>query len=258
MQNHLYICCRFARLIYKIGGEIMGFIHKTYLQITLDEKDKEMIKNKAVELGYKSTSAFVIDSTKSYFKLEVDMKAYRDLTKEINYIGKNINSLIRRINTDGIYIDNDIDFLRVNQKKIIKLINTEYDRLLDLKTQFNSDSLSKKQKEKLIKSLSENQIKIPKKLVLEEVYEKIKEDFVYIIECIENSPEQDMEVTEYVWQYLYGDTLYKLEDDQLIKLADSIFIFAQKVKFKLSKLDNVFSDDDWFELKDILDEYEIY
>ncbi|PEI94090.1 hypothetical protein CN679_06250 [Bacillus pseudomycoides] len=236
----------------------MAFIHKTYLQITLDEKDKEMIKNKAVELGYKSTSAFVIDSAKSHFKLEVDMKAYRDLTKEINYIGKNINSLIRRINTDGIYTDNDIDFLRINQKKIIKLINTEYDRLLDLKTKFNSDSLSKKQKEKLIKSLSENQIKIPKKLVLEEVYEKIKEDFIYIIECIENSPEQDMEVTEYVWQYLYGDTLYKLDDDQFIKLADSIFIFAQKLKFKLSKLDNIFSDDDWFELKDILDEYEIY
>ncbi|WP_410985482.1 hypothetical protein [Bacillus cereus] len=236
----------------------MGFIHKTYLQITLDEEDKEMIKNKATDLGYKTVSAFLIDSAKSHFKLEVDMKAYRDLTKEINYIGKNINSLIRRINTDGIYTDNDIDFLRVNQKKIIKLINKEYDRLLDLKTKFNSDSLSKKQKEKLLKSLSENQINIPKKLVLEEVYEKIKEDFVYIIECIENSPEQDVEVTEYVWQYLYGDTLYKLDDNQLIRLADSIFIFAQKLKFKLSKLDNVFSDEDWFELKDILDEYEIY
>ncbi|GMR67088.1 hypothetical protein [Bacillus sp. MN7755] len=236
----------------------MGFIHKTYLQITLDEKDKEMIKNKAVELGYKSTSAFIIDSAKTHFKLNVDMKTYRDLTKEINYIGKNINSLIRRINTDGIYMDSDIDFLRVNQKKIISLINTEYDRLIDLKTKFNSDSLSKKQKEKLIQSLTENQIQIPKKLVLEEVYEKIKEDYVYIIQCIENSPEQDKEVTEYVWQYLYGDTLYNLEDDLLIKLADSIFIFTQKLKFKLSKLDNIFSDDDWFELKDILDEYEIY
>lgn len=231
---------------------------KERLEIQLFKDEKEFIKNKSIDFGYKNVSAFVIDSVKSHFKFEVDMKAYRDLTKEINYIGKNINSLIRRINTDGIYTDNDIDFLRVNQKKIIKIMNTEYDRLLDLKTKFNSDSLSKKQKEKLIKSLSENQIKIPKKLVLEEVYEKIKEDFVYIIECIENSPEQDMEVTEYVWQYLYGDTLYKLEDDQLIKLADSIFIFAQKVKFKLSKLDNVFSDDDWFELKDILDEYEIY
>ncbi|RAS87829.1 hypothetical protein A6E21_27845, partial [Bacillus cereus] len=200
----------------------------------------------------------LVASAKSFFKLEVDMKAYRDLTKEINYIGKNINSLIRRINTDRIYTDKDIDFLRVNQKKIINIMNTEYDRLLDFKTKFNSDSLSKKQKEKLIKSLMENQLEIPKKLLLEEVYEKIKEDFVYIIECIENSPEQDKEVTEYVWQYLYGDTLYKLDDNQLIKLADSIFIFAQKVKFKLSKLDNVFSDDDWFELKDILDEYEIY
>ncbi|HGH1673819.1 TPA: hypothetical protein ACJHMI_005460 [Bacillus cereus] len=230
----------------------------TYFQMRLTEDDKKYIKNKSEELGYKNVSAFLIESAKTHFKLEVDMKVYRDLAKEINYIGKNINSLIRRINTDGIYMDNDIDFLSVNQKKIVNLINTEYDRLIDLKTKFNSDSLSKKQKEKLIQSLTENQIQIPKKLVLEEVYEKIKEDFIYIIECIENSPEQDKEVTEYVWQYLYGDTLYNLDDNQLIKLADSIFIFAQKVKFKLSKLDNVFSDDDWFELKDILDEYEIY
>ncbi|EJR44442.1 hypothetical protein IIM_05131 [Bacillus cereus VD107] len=231
---------------------------KTDLKISLSKEDKEFIKNRAEEFGYNTVSAFIVDSAKSHFTLEVDMKAYRDLTKEINYIGKNINSLIRRINTDGIYTDNDIDFLRVNQKKIIKIMNTEYDRLLDLKTKFNSDSLSKKQKEKLIQSLTENQIQIPKKIVLEEVYEKIKEDFVYIIECIENSPKQGKMVTEYVWKYLYGDTLYKLDDNQLIKLADSIFIFAQKLKFKLAKLDNVFSDDDWFELKDILDEYEIY
>ncbi|WP_434182326.1 hypothetical protein [Bacillus thuringiensis] len=230
----------------------------TYFQMRLTEDNKIYIKNKSEELGYKNVSDFLIDSAKTHFKLEVDMKVYRDLAKQINYIGKNINSLIRRINTDGIYTDSDIDFLSINQKKIVNLINNEYDRLIDLKTKFNSDSLSKKQKEKLIQSLTENQIQIPKKLVLEKVYEKIKEDFIYIIECIENSPEQDKEVTEYVWQYLYGDTLYSLDDNQLIKLADSIFIFAQKVKFKLSKLDNVFSDDDWFELKDILDEYKIY
>ncbi|MED3275632.1 hypothetical protein BK703_03310 [Bacillus thuringiensis serovar silo] len=230
----------------------------TYLQMSLGHEEKDYIKNKAIELGYKSVSAFLIDSAKTHFKFEVDMKVYRDLTKEINYIGKNINGLIRKINTDGIYTDSDINFLRVNQKKIINLINTEYDRLIDLKTRFNSDSLSKKQKEKLIQSLTENQIQIPKKLVLEEVYEEIKEDFIYIIECIENSPEQDKEVAEYVWQYLYGDTLYKLDDNQLIELADIIFIFAQKLKFKLSKLENVFEDDNWFELKDILDEYEIY
>lgn len=118
----------------------------TYLQMSLEHEEKDYIKNKAIGLGYKNVSAFLFASAKSFFKLEVDMKAYRDLTKEINYIGNNINSLIRRINTDGIYTDNDIDFLRVNQKKIINIMNTEYDRLLDLKTRFNRDSLSKKKK----------------------------------------------------------------------------------------------------------------
>jgi len=236
----------------------MTFIHKTYLQITLDEQDKEMIKNKAEELGYKTVSAFLIDSAKTHFRLEIDMKVYRDLTKEINYIGKNINSLIRRIHTDGIYTDQDMDFLKVNQKKIIKIIQKEYDRLLDLKTKFTSDSLTKKQKKQLIESLSENQIPLPKKLVLEEVYEKIKEDFMYIIASIENSPAQSKGVAEYVWQYVYGDTLYTLEDNRLIEFADKIFMFSQKLKFKLAKLDQIFEDKDWYELKDILDEYEIY
>lgn len=236
----------------------MTFIHKTYLQITLDEQDKEMIKNKAEELGYKTVSAFLIDSAKTHFRLEIDMKVYRDLTKEINYIGKNINSLIRRIHTDGIYTDQDMDFLKVNQKKIIKIIQKEYDRLLDLKTKFTSDSLTKKQKKQLIESLSENQIPLSKKLVLEEVYEKIKEDFMYIIASIENSPAQSKGVAEYVWQYVYGDTLYTLEDNRLIEFADKIFMFSQKLKFKLAKLDQIFEDKDWYELKDILDEYEIY
>lgn len=61
--------------------------------MSLEHEEKDYIKNKAKELGYKNVSAFLIDSAKPHFKLEVDMKAYRDLTKEINYIGKNINSL---------------------------------------------------------------------------------------------------------------------------------------------------------------------
>lgn len=231
---------------------------KERLEIQLFKDDKEFVKNKATELGYKTVSAFLIDSAKTHFKLEVDMKVYRDLTKEINYIGKNINSLIRRIHTDGIYTDQDMDFLKVNQKKIIKIIQKEYDRLLDLKTKFTSDSLTKKQKKQLIESLSENQIPLPKKIVLEEVYEKIKEDFMYIIASIENSPAQSKGVAEYVWQYVYGDTLYTLEDNRLIEFADKIFTFSQKLKFKLAKLDQIFEDKDWYELKDILDEYEIY
>lgn len=235
----------------------MGRI-KTKINVSISNEDKKFVENKAEELGYKSVSAFLIDSAKNHFRIEVDMNIYRNLSREINYIGKNVNSLVRRINTDGFYSDNDIDFLRTNQKKIITLMNKEYDRLLNLKQKYTSDNLSLKEKENLIKALQQNEIDVPLKVVLEEVFEQIKEDFLYIGEVIENSPKQEKEVAEYVWEYLYGDTLFELDKNKLIEFANKIFIFTQKLKMKLLKLDNVFDDDDWFSLKDILDEYEIY
>ena len=230
----------------------------TYFQMRLTKEDKKYIQNKSEELGYKNVSAFLLESAKNHFRIEVDMSIYRKLTREMNYIGKNINSIIRRINTDGFYSDNDIDFLRTNQKMIFDLMNKEYDRLLNLNQKYTSDKLSLKEKENLIKALQQNEMIIPKKAVMEELFEQIKDDFIYIGGAIENSPGQEKEVSNYVWEYLYGDTLFELEENKLIEFADKIFLFTQKLKMKLLKLDNVFDDDDWFSLKDILDEYEIY
>ena len=231
---------------------------KTDLKISLSHEDKEFIKNKASDLGFRTVSAFLLESAKNHFRLNIDMSIYREMTKEINYIGKNVNSLIRRINTDGIYSDNDIDFLKTNQKIIIEIINKEYDRLLDLKSNFTSENMNLKEKENLIKSFNQNQIEIPKKVLLEEIYEQIKNDFIFIVDAIENSREQEKEVAEYIWEYLYGKTLYELDETKLIEFANKIFLFAQKLKMKLIKLGNVFDNEDWFNLKDILDEYEIY
>ncbi|MEB9507364.1 hypothetical protein P4J13_25900, partial [Bacillus anthracis] len=64
--------------------------------------------------------------------------------------------------------------------------------------------------------------------------------------------------TKYILEYINGKTLFELEDNKLIELSNEIFMYTQKLKFKLVNLDNQFDDDDWYELKDILDEYEIY
>lgn len=222
------------------------------------KEQKEFIKNKSEKMGFNSVTAFLIESAKNHFRLNIDMSVYRKLTNEINYIGKNINSLVRKINTLNAYSDNDMDFLKTNQKMIIELMNKEYDRLLDLKMNFTSESLNLKEKKNLIKALEENQIDVPRKVVLEEIYEQIKDDFIYIGQAIENSPEQGKTIAEYFWRYLYGDTLFELEEKRLIEFADQIFLYTQKLKMKLLKLDNIFDDGDWFNLKDILDEYEVY
>lgn len=254
-QQYLLSLC--SKCIKRLGDILMARI-KTDLKISLSKEDKEYIKNKSDELGFKTISAFLVESAKSHFRLNVDMSVYRNLAREINYIGKNINSLIRRINTDGIYTDSDIDFLSTNQKIIIELMNKEYDRLLNLKKNFNSENLSLNDKKNLIKALHQNQLEVPKKVILEEIYEQIKDDFIYVIHAIEKSPKQDKDIEDYVWEYLYGDTVFSLDNKELIEFANEIFIYTQKLKMKLAKLDNSFDDDDWFSFKEILDKYEVY
>lgn len=226
--------------------------------IRVTEEKKEWVKNKANKLGYHSMSAFLMHAAETQIQLTVDMKDYRDLTKEINYIGKNINNLIRRIYTQGIYTDSDIDFLKVNQEKIWLLIKQQYDKLLSLEKDFTSEKISLESLEDIAATLEKEKLEIPKRFVLEKVYEGIKNDFLYLIEVIESSPEQEEDVVDYLFEYLYGDTLFQLENAELIAFSDELFSFTQKIKFKMMKLEYHFYDDDWFELKDILDEYEIY
>ncbi|MDO7285898.1 hypothetical protein Q5W88_21580 [Shouchella clausii] len=234
------------------------FINKTYLQISIDQKDKDYIKKKAKDLGYNSASAFLIDSAKNHFKVEVDLSHYRELAKEVNYIGKNINSLVRHIFSVGVYSGNDLDIIKSNQKKIIEKLNEEYDHLLKIRKKYSSENMSLKDKKKLIEELTKKEIDIPRKLVLEEVYERIKEDIIYICEAIENSPDQEEGIDEYVWEYLYGNTLFSLDEKRLIEFSDRLFFFVQKLKVKLLNAENYFDDEDWFNLKEILDEYEVY
>ena len=228
-------------------------------KLRLSQEDIDYIKNKAKELGYSTVSSFVLDSTKEFFIVQMDLSAYREIAKEINYIGKNINSLVRRINTDGFYTDSDIDFINVNQKKIIELMNREYARLLKQKKKFLNGDLSKKDKKILIERFKEENIKIPKSILLDEVYERIKNDVIYICGIIESSPLKDDGLNNYIWRYVYkGRTLYELDEEQLIQLADDLFMYTRKLQMKMTKFSNKFNDDDWDELKEILDEYEIY
>ncbi|MFP3721973.1 hypothetical protein SFC57_24080 [Niallia circulans] len=230
----------------------------TYLQLSLEHEEKEFVKNKANELGYNSVSSFLIDSAKNHFKVELDLSSYRELAKEINYIGKNINNLIRHIFTVGVYSENDLDNIKQNQEKIIEKLNKDYEHLLSLRKKYSSSNMTLKDKRKLINELSKNEIEIPKKLVLEEVFERIKDDMIYICEAIDNSPEQEEGISDYVWEYMYGETLFTLDEKRLIEFSDRIFLFTQKLKMKLVKVDNHFDDDDWFNLKEILDEFEVY
>lgn len=231
---------------------------KIRFNLSLYPSEKEYIQKKANELGYNSTSAFLLDSAKNFFKVDLDLSVYRELAKEINYIGKNINNLIRHIFTVGVYTKSDLDEIKRNQEIIIEKLNKEYDHLLKLRRKYTSSNLSLKDKEKLIKELTKANIKVPKELLLKEVYEMIRNNILYICNEIEKSPEQEEGLSDYVYEYIYEDFLYELDQDELVDFSDEIFLFAEKLKAKFINVNNCFEDNDWWELKNILDKYEKY
>lgn len=220
------------------------------------KEQKEFIQEKADELGFKSVSAFLINSAKDFFVIEMDLSHFDNVAKEVNYIGKNINNLVHHIFTIGAYSDHDLNEIKHLQKETFNRVNKEYDYLLTLRKKYRESNMTLQDKERLIEELNKHDIEVPREVVLEEIYEQIRNNVLYICQMIEDSPEQEDGISDYVYEYLFDGVLFELNEDELINFADDIYIFTERIKMKLLKPDNYFEDEDWFDLKDILDKYE--
>ncbi|MDT2820070.1 hypothetical protein P7H42_10030 [Vagococcus lutrae] len=229
---------------------------KDSLKISVTTKEKEAMKKKAKELGFGSVSAFLLDASETYFRLNVDMSVYRKLMKEINYIGKNINALVRSINTDRLITDLDIYTLEKKLEEIKELMMKEYMHLSDLQFNFTSDKLTENDTIKMIEAFQKNNLDVPKKVLLEEVYENIHGSFALIIDMIRTSKYQDELIEEYVWDFIHSSAIDNLSDDDLIRLSDKLFKYYEKLRLKAIDLDYHFTDEDWFNLLEIIDEFE--
>lgn len=229
---------------------------RTQINVRVTEDERDYIYKKADDLGFKSVASFIVNSTKDFFIVELDLSHFDKVAKEINYIGKNINNLVHHIFTVGVYSDYDLREIQRLQKETFDRINKEYDYLLNLRKKYRESNMSVKDKERLIKELEKHEIEIPKQLILEEVYEQIRNNILYICQMIDDSPEQEEGISDYVYEYLFDGVLFDLDEENLIDFANEIYLFAEKIKMKLLNIMNIFDDDDWFELKEILDKYE--
>lgn len=230
---------------------------KSDIHFRITEEDKEFIKNKATELGYKTVSAFLVASAKSHFKVQVDMTSYQKINTEINYIGRNINQVARKINTDGYYTDVDLEQIKNYQKQIIALQKKEYKRLQEIGLKMTSETMKKSEKKRLIESFLEAQLPIPKRVLLSDLYENFKDDCLYIYQEILRSKETENEFADYLLETLYQGKIEKLSDEDFIKLSDNVFQFTEKLKRKLINLNLLFVDNDWYEIRDIFRAYEL-
>lgn len=152
------------------------------IHMRLNTEEKELMKNKANKLGFKSTSAFILDSAYNFFMIYLDLSHLSQVAKEINHVGNNINNQVHHIFATGIYSDYDLKEIQRLQKEIIIIMRREYDYLSLEKRRYSVND-----KKKLINELKKHNIEIPKQILLEEVYEHIRANIKYICKLIDDS-----------------------------------------------------------------------
>lgn len=228
--------------------------YKKSLNVSLSESDKNYIQEKSKKLGFATVSAFLVDASKTYFRVNVDMTYFRNLTREINYIGKNINGIVRRIYTDKFFTDSDIKSLEFNQKKIIELLQKKQQELIELERTFTSESLKNVDLESIKKAYVQNDLQIPKKVLLQNTIDQMKDDVYYLFEIIQSSS-QENELADFFVAKVSDNIDQMISENYLTLFADDLYIFTEKMKLKLLNLNNDFSEDDWDELYDIMKNY---
>ncbi|HLR68142.1 MAG TPA: hypothetical protein VK105_13600 [Virgibacillus sp.] len=159
------------------------------------------MKKRAEKYGFKTVTEFIISSAEDFFVIYLDLSHFREVAKEINYIGQDINNIIHHIFAIGVYSDHDLKELQRLLNEVYKKIDKEYDYLLTASRKYRESNVSLKNNERLIKELKKKGIEVPKKLVRDEIYEQIRNDISYICNLIDDSPEQEDMISEYVYAY---------------------------------------------------------
>lgn len=229
---------------------------KDKFTMRLTKEEKDFIYKKSELLGFNTVSAFLLDCAKTYYRLEVDMSIYNKLSKEINYIGKNINNFVRQVFSDGFYTSSDIKDLSKKQDQIQKLISEEFSRLINLEKNFSSNSFNMSDTEEVIKLMTQNNIKIPDNIILENVFEDIRNNFLYVIKLLEESPEGFEQEAEFVTEYIYEHSFTDFDKDEVINFSNDIFNYCEDLKFKFISGKSYFDDSDWFKLRGVLEKYD--
>lgn len=101
----------------------------TTINLSLKQKEKDEIVKKAIDEGYATTSAFLIDRAQQRIKVEAVYNGFRELTIEVNRIGTNINQIIRDIHTNNYFTDQQVEDLENELKKLNQFLRNERNKI---------------------------------------------------------------------------------------------------------------------------------
>lgn len=208
---------------------------RLYLRST--EKEKELIKKLSQKNGYKTISSFLISSAKKHCVFNLDLSDFFELSSEVNYIGKNINTLIKKIYSYDFYTDSDIEILSNHLSQINEMIAKNYQELTRINKKLNSKNIEFKElvnivDEFKIKDYSED-IELKKLRDIEKIFNYIE----VIISIDLKSPDR----SEAFNDLINVNQLFEFSKEELDNFYQELNVIYRKINMltSLKKVDDL-------------------
>lgn len=201
------------------------------------QEEKEIIEKLSKKNGYNSMSSFILSSTKKHCVFNLDLSDFFGLSSEVNYIGKNINTLIKKIYSYDFYTDSDIETLSNHLSQINNMLSKNYQELTKISKNLNSKNIKFKElinivDEFKVKDYSEN-IELKKLKDIEKIFNYIE----VIISIDLKSPDR----SEAFNNLINVNQLFEFSKEELDNFYQELNVIYRKINMltSLKKVDDL-------------------
>lgn len=216
--------------------------------IRVTSKEKEMIQRKAKEKRTTIT-AIVLSSIKNNITVNLDTSDYKDLVIQVQRIGNNINTILKRLHYSGKFERSDLLAIQNNQKAIIEEVKKERIKIKDTRKEIQT-----LRPNKLKKLLEKEGKEIPQYLIYDEIGEQINRKLGEFIDLVKKEKAPSV-FRSFIKRFI--ETFYptSFTYDELVSLSNEISEIIYKVNLKIITETGTITEDDFEMIMDVLGKY---
>lgn len=238
--------CRYARL------EREGKVNKnkrTTINLSLKQKEKEKIIQKAIDEGYGTTSSFLVDKALNQIKIEAVYNGFRELVIEVNRIGTNINQLIRNIQYNRYFTDDQIEILENEVTKLNKFLRNERSKIREDERYFMNFNF------KDLRNHLEIEIdRYSEQIKIDQIIDGVNDLLTDFIDLLEKEKFEKMYI-DYIYKFIESIDHRKYSYQEALEMFNEINNQLRKINQRLVNPENDITGEDFRGMRAIMNKH---
>lgn len=222
---------------------------RTTINLSLKKKEKQEIIKRAVDEGYATTSAFMIDKAMNQIKIKTNYNGFRELVIEVNRIGTNINQIIRDIQYNNYFTDDQIKILENEVKKLNQFLRNERNKIRDDERYFMNFNFND------LKNHLEIELdRYGKQIKINQIIDATNDLLIDFIDLLEKEKFEKMYI-DYIYKFIESIDHKKYNYREALEMFNEINNQLRKLNQRLVNPENEITGEDFRGMRTIMNKH---